>query len=168
MGENTIDWYLLQHRPNSHNIAERNLRRQGFDVFLPLKQETTRVRGHFKDRLRPLFPGYIFVEIDLRWGCWRRLDSTYGVSRVVRAGGTPLPVPNEIVEQLQLRCDDTNILLPLPELQKGDQVLITQGPFVDFVARVELFAPDQRVWMLLELMGQQARVAVPRDQIRAI
>lgn len=168
MAANMLDWYLIQHRPNSHNIAERNLRRQGFDIFLPLKQETTKIRGHFKDRLRPLFPGYIFIWIDIRWGCWRQLDSTYGVSRIVRAGNTPLAVPGDVVERLQLRCDEANILLPLPELRAGDQAIITQGPFVDFVARIESFAPDHRVYMLLEMMGQQTRVAVPREQLRAI
>jgi transcriptional antiterminator RfaH len=49
----------------------------------------------------------------------------------------------------------------------GDRVTFAQGPFANFVATIESLAPDRRVWVLLDLMGQQARVAVQTDQIRA-
>lgn len=53
-------------------------------------------------------------------------------------------------------------------LNPGDQVAITHGPFADFVAEVEKIDPDRRVWVLMDLMGSQTRVAVGADQLRAI
>ena len=50
-------WFLAQMKPNSHDIANRNLTRQGFETFLPLQEETRRTRGRFVTRRRPLFPG---------------------------------------------------------------------------------------------------------------
>jgi hypothetical protein len=41
-------------------------------------------------------------------------------------------------------------------------------PFANFVAEVEKIAPDRRVWVLMELMGGQTRVAVGADQLRAL
>ena len=35
---------LAQFKPNSHNIAERNLTRQGFRAFVPMQEETKRAR----------------------------------------------------------------------------------------------------------------------------
>ena len=52
-----INWFLAQMKPNSHDIANRNLTRQGFETFLPLQEETRRTRGRFVTRRRPLFPG---------------------------------------------------------------------------------------------------------------
>ena len=56
-----MNWYLLQTKPNAHVMACENLRRQGFDVFLPLITKTTKKNGKFLDIKTPLFPGYLFM-----------------------------------------------------------------------------------------------------------
>ena len=57
-------WSLIQFKPNSHRLAERNLHRQGFDTFLP-KQKITRIKAsRFVGDLKPLFPGYMFVSVN--------------------------------------------------------------------------------------------------------
>lgn len=45
---------------------------------------------------------------------------------------------------------------------------MTESPFTDFVAKIERTAPDRRVWVLMEIMGGQTRVAVGADQLRAV
>lgn len=57
-------------------------------------------------------------------------------------------------------------LLPPRLLNPGDQVRLSTGPFADFVATVESIAPDRRVFVLMEIMGGETRVAVPVDQLR--
>ena len=37
-----MHWYLLQTKPNAHCTARDHLRRQGFDVFLPLIIKTAK------------------------------------------------------------------------------------------------------------------------------
>jgi hypothetical protein len=51
-------WFLAQIRPNSAQIALRNLARQGFVTFFPQEEGTRRSRGRFEPVLKPLFPGY--------------------------------------------------------------------------------------------------------------
>ena len=159
-------WFLAQLKPNSGHIAERNLKRQGFRTFLPMEDATKQVRGKFVDVLRPLFPGYIFVSFDMTLGHWRAINSTYGLTRLVSFGKDPAPVPLDIVCQLMLRCDASGKLLPPKLLKPGDQVRLATGPFADFVATVESIAPDRRVFVLLDIMGGQTRVAVPVEQLR--
>jgi transcriptional antiterminator RfaH len=36
------------------------------------------------------------------------------------------------------------------------------------VGTIESIAPEQRVWVLMEIMGGQTRVAVAVDQLRAV
>lgn len=161
-------WFLAQLRPNCLRIARRNLERQGFRTFLAMEQGTVRRGGRFVPALMPLFPGYIFVALDPVSGQLRAVNGTYGVARLVSFGGAPAPVPADLVNQLMLRCDPSGILLPPRLLNPGDQVRISAGPFADFVAEVERIAPDRRVWVLMELMGAETRVAVSAEQLRVI
>lgn len=161
-------WFLAQLKPNCANIADKNLKRQGFQTFLPLEEETRQRNGKFVTTNRPMFPGYIFVSFDAAHGLWRTVNSTYGITRLVSFGKQPTAVPLDLVSQLMLRCDTKGKLLPPKLLKPGDQVTLTTGPFADFVAEVEKIAPDRRVWVLMEIMGGQTRVAVGADQLRTI
>lgn len=169
MIENPGDlWFLAQIRPNCVHIAERNLKRQGFPIFLPREESTVRRRGRFVSALLPLFPGYIFVSLNTSAGQWRAVNSTYGVTKLVSFGTAPAPVPLDLVNQLMLRCDASGNLLPPRLLKPGDQVRITTGPFAQFVAEVEKIAPDRRVWVLMDLMGGKTRVAMLADQVSIV
>jgi len=47
-------------------------------------------------------------------------------------------------------------------------VRLASGPFANFVARIDDIAPDQRVWVLMDIMGRQTSMAVGADQLRAV
>lgn len=161
-------WFLAQLKPNCASIADKNLKRQGFQTFLPMEEKTRLRNGKLVTAIRPLFPGYIFVAFDVARGFWRTVNSTYGITRLVSSGKEPAVVPLDLVSQLMLRCDAKGRLLPPKLLKPGDQVTLTTGPFANFVAEVEKNAPDRRVWVLMEIMGAQTRVAVRADQLRAV
>lgn len=161
-------WFLAQVKPNSHAIAERNLSRQGFETFLPMQEETCRARGRFVSRLRPMFPGYVFVLFELARGHSRAVNSTPGLTRLVSFGGRPQPVPGDLVHHLRARCDDAGCFQTGTRLKPGDHVAVTSGPFAEFVAKVETLSPDQRVWLLLDFMGTQTRISLSTDALRAV
>lgn len=161
-------WFLAQLKPNCNQIADRNLQRQGFMTFLPMEEETRQRGSKFVTALRPLFPCYIFVAFDVTCGLWRAVNSTYGITRLVSFGKEPAAVPRGLVSQLMLRCDASGKLLPPKLLKPGDQVRVKTGPFANFVAEIEGIAPDRRVWVLMDVMGGQTRVAVNPEQLRAV
>ncbi len=161
-------WFLAQLKPNCANIADRNLKRQGFTTFLPLENETRQRNGKFVTALRPLFPGYIFVAFDIARGLWRTVNATHGITRLVSLGQEPTAVPRDLVSQLMQRCDAEGRLLSPQVVKPGDPVTLTTGPFANFVAEVEKIAADRRVWVLMDMMGSQTRVAVSAHQLRAI
>ena len=166
--DHSSTWFLAQVKPNGHALATRNLARQGFGTFLPLQEQTRRIRGKFVKQTRPLFPGYLFVALDMALGKWNAVNSTYGVSRLVCFGKEPAPVPRNLIGELMRRCDAEGRLVSPDMFKAGDTVSVTQGPFADFVAKVEGEMPDRRIWVLMELMGAQTRVALPAAQLRAI
>lgn len=161
-----ILWFLAQLKPNSLNIARRNLAQQGFQTFMPMQKETKRSQNKFVPQMCPLFPGYLFVAFDVLQGSWRAVNSTYGVTRLVSFGKDPTPVPSDVISQLAQRYDDSGALRVPGSFAPGDQVKVTNGPFTDFLATVESLAPDQRVFVLLDLMGARTRVEIETQQIR--
>ena len=160
-----LNWYLVQLKPNGHRLAKTNLEKQGFNMFLPLQNVTKRSAHKFVDRLVPLFPGYMFVELDTTQNAWRKVNSTLGVARIVSLGGTPTPIPSEIVNEFISRCDGDGVLCPTQVLEFGQDVQVLRGPFANFVAQVEEISPDQRVWILIDLLGQSSRISVTKDAI---
>ena len=159
-------WYLLQLKPNSHRIAERNLNRQGFKTFLPMQEVTRRKASHFVNDLKPLFPGYIFVSFDSEIDAWRKINSTMGVSRLVSFGSEPKALPTQLVSGLMMRCDENGKLLPPNTLREGDSVEVLTGPFAKFVATVDSIDPEQRIWVIMDYMGQKTRIQIASDQLR--
>lgn len=159
-------WYLLQLKPNSHRIAERNLNRQGFKTFLPMQEVTRRKASHFVNDLKPLFPGYMFVSFDTEIDAWRKINSTMGVSRLVSFGSEPKALPTQLVSGLMMRCDENGKLLPPNTLREGDSVELLTGPFAKFVATVDSIDPEQRIWVIMDYMGQKTRIQIASDQLR--
>lgn len=167
LGSGDTSWFLAQLKPNSSKIAERNLNQQGFKTFLPMEEQTRQRNGKFVTTLRPLFPGYIFVAFDVTRGLWQAVNSTSGITKLVRFGEKPAAVPLDLVSQLVLRCDDQGKLLPLQSLTPGDQVTLTKGPFANLLAEVEKISPNQRAWVLLDVMGSHTKVSVRLDHLRS-
>ena len=164
-------WYLVHCKPNAAQTAVRNLENQSFGTFLPLQEMTKRKGKIFQRQIRPLFPGYLFVQIDTDQGPWRQVNSTRGVARLVRLGAEPSVVPNEIVEALMARCNKQSILCQTSETQSsqlhsGNQVQVTQGPFSGFIATITDIAPNNRIHILIEIMGQATKVAVNAGALR--
>ena len=161
-------WFLLQFKPNSHRLAERNLNRQGFESFLPLLEVTKYKYNRYLSDLRPLFPGYMFVALDPESGPWRQINCTIGVSKLVSFGDKPKPIPFDLISGLMARCSSGGKLLPPNQLNKDDAVQLLTGPFEDYIAKVETIEANQRVWVLMELMGRVTRISVDPSQLQIV
>ena len=159
-------WYLIQFKPNSHRLAERNLLRQGFETFLPMQKITRRKVSRFVSDLKPLFPGYMFVSVNSDLAPWRTINNTIGVSKIVSFEGKPKPLPLKLISGLMLRCDASSTLLPPKSLTEGDSVELLTGPFANLIATVDTTDPEQRIWVLMDFMGQKTRMLVTADQLQ--
>ena len=64
------------------------------------------------------------------------------------------------------QCDQSGVLLPQKKLSKNDRVRIVSGPFNNFLATVEAVEKSQRVWVLIDLMGQATRTSVKTGDLK--
>ena len=159
------EWFILQFKSNSHHQAARNLNRQGFETFLPLHDATSRKLSRFINTSKPLFPGYMFIKFDRAESEWHKINNTYGVSRLITFNSILKSIPTTFVDSLMMRYDLSGKLLPMQKLKKGDQVTILKGPFANFIATVEKYEVDQRIWILMDLMGRKTKIITPLDAL---
>lgn len=124
--------------------------------------------NRYVSELRPLFPGYMFVAFNPTTGSWRKISCTIGVSKLVSFGNQPTSVPYDLVSGLMKRCNADGTLLPSNQINKGDLVQLLTGPFADYVARVETIDAEQRIWILMELMGRTTRISVDPNKLQTL
>jgi transcriptional antiterminator RfaH len=160
-------WFVVQLKPNAEAIAKRNLLRQGMHFFAPYEEVSIRKARKLVQVSKALFPGYLFVSLGQDVGRWRAVNSTMGVCRLVSfAENRPAQVPGVMISTLMRRCDLSGKLLPPRFLQSGEAVRVTNGPFADFIGTVEQIASNQRIWVLLDILGKNTRVAIRREDLR--
>ena len=154
-----LKWFLVQLKPNSAQIAKRNLERQGFRVFNPNRLITKRASSKFVDKHEQLFPGYMFMSFDPEDGRWQAINSTFGVARLVQFGSMPKYLPISLMTALMRRFSDMNLSQSQQAIQQNDTVRVLHGPFAEFLAYVEKVDGQKRVWLLIDLLGRQTRIA---------
>ena len=160
------EWFILQFKPNAHQQANKNLNQQGFETFLPLHDTTSRNASRFINANRPLFPGYMFITFDRTESKWHKINSTYGVSRLLTFNSTLKPIPATFINNLMERYDLSGNLLPFKKLTKGDQVIISKGPFANFIATVEKYETEHRIWILMDLMGRKTNIQTQLEDLQ--
>ena len=162
-------WYLTHTLPRAEHRALTHLTRQGFGVYLPcyLAQRHHARRRDWVEK--PLFPRYLFVHLDLGRDRWRAVYSTVGVRSLVSAGDQPIAVPTEVIEEIRAREDSRGFVLlgGGHTFHRGDRVRVTEGLFRDTEGLFECRSDDERVVVLLEMLGRQVKVNVPLGAIIA-
>ena len=160
------EWFVLQFKPNSHHQAIKNLNQQGFETFLPFHSNTSRKATRFISTTKPLFPGYMFIKFDRVETEWHKINNTYGVSRLITFNSILKSIPNKFVDNLMKRYDTSGKLLPMQKLKKGDLVKVLEGPFANFIATIETYETDDRIWILMDLMGRKTKIQTPSDTLQ--
>lgn len=162
------NWNLVHLRPNSEELARRNLQRQGVNVFSPFEEFTIRKANRLISSHRNLFPGYFFVQFDHHIVRFRSINSTIGVNRLVSfRDNVPARVPGALVHELMERCDAHGKIRPLSEISVGQAALIKKGPFADMVGNIINIDRQKRVWLLLDLLGREVHVSIDICDIQA-
>src|SRR5215469_3528807 len=98
-------WYAVQCLSNREFVAAAQLRNQGFTTFLPCLLKTRRHARRFDSVRRSLFPGYLFVQLDLARDRWRSVNGTLGVAKLVGHTETPSAAPAGSIEAIRSACD---------------------------------------------------------------
>jgi transcription antitermination factor NusG len=115
--------------------------------------------------LKPLFPGYIFIIIDVSKHRWRTINGTFGVSSLIMGADRPRAVPPHVVEALIDSCENRGTVMLEPTLEVGQRVRILSGPFSEILCRLAHLDDRGRVRVLLEIMGMEVAAQLDRSAV---
>ncbi len=162
-----LQWYVIHTKPRQEDVAEAYLRELGLETFHPKLWVKRVVQGRLQRFIKPLFPGYLFAQFELRRSL-RAVKYGRGVRQIVSTGNEPTPVDEEILEVIRGRMHDGYVTIE-PRMEPGDRVMVESGPLRGFQGIFEREMKDsERVIILLETVRYQARVLLEKGELKRI
>ena len=154
-------WYLIKTKPRQEKKAKQNLENQGYRAFCPMVK--------INNRLVVLFPGYLFVQLNEKTQNWSPINSTKGVSHFVKFGLNFAKVPNSVIEFIKTNQHITaDKLNNLNKFKPGDKVQISDGTFKDYTAIFKCYKSDERVILLMNLLGHEQSLSIKKESVIAL
>ena len=154
-------WYLIKTKPRQEKKAKQNLENQGYRAFCPMVK--------INDRLVVLFPGYLFVQLNEKTQNWSPINSTKGVSHFVKFGLNFAKAPNSVIEFIKTNQHITaGKLNNLNKFKPGDKVQISDGAFNNYMAIFKCYKSDERVILLMNLLGHEQSLSIKKESVIAL
>ncbi len=159
-------WYAVQCKPRMETYAAHMLQMiPGLAVFLP---EYTLLSRKKEPKKVPLFPGYLFIQADLQYVAQSHINSKPGVIRLVTFTNEPTSVPDEIISLIQHEVANTDIKYECQAdcFSFGDVVKVKDGPLQNIEMTFLGISKNQRVCVLLNILGRQKEVHVDASHLK--
>jgi transcription antitermination factor NusG len=159
-------WYAVSVRPRYEKLATRQLEHQGVNCLLPVYRSVRRWKDRRKELDMALFPGYVFVNLNLRdrLGVLR----APGVQRFVTFQGHPVAVPDSEIRALESIMVAGLEPRPHPYLRKGTRVRVKRGPLSDAEGIMVRRKNGFRLVLSIELIMQSAMLEVDEADVEPL
>ena len=101
-------------------------------IVVPMEDVVEIRDGQRKVKARKMFPGYVLIKMIHTSETWYLIRNTQGVTGFVGHGSDPIPLTEEEVQRMGIEKITYDI-----DLEVGDTVKVTQGPFASYMGLVE-------------------------------
>jgi transcriptional antiterminator RfaH len=155
----------MHSKPNKEELLWEQLTARQIETFHP------RIRVHPVNprarQMRPYFPGYVFIHVDMEEVGLSTLQRMPGATGVVSFDNQPSTVPDALIPLLKKQVDQINReggKIPA-DMQPGDLVEIQRGPFAGYEAIFDARLPgSERARVLLKMLhGRAAKMEISTD-----
>lgn len=162
-------WRIALHEPNRERLAADGLMRIGIPSYQPTIPTRTIVgMGAVRTGVKSMFPGYLLVKFSFDLPGWQQLFRTPGIRTsggLMRQGSGYAEISEEMVTQISIEerraHGERNALAKSIGLKPGTEVKIKVGQWAQMLGRIETLDDDQRISVLISLLGKETRVIVP-------
>ena len=162
-------WYLVHTKGRQEDTAITNLQRQNFRCYMPMLYVERVRRGKPVVVAEPMFPSYVFVQLDtsenIKGQSWSPIRSTLGVRDLVKFGGHPAKVDADLITTLHER-EQLQQSKPQALFAAGDKVVITDGPFAGIEAIYQTADAEQRSMILLSILNKPVAMRIEPSKLR--
>ncbi len=173
------NWYVVHTQTGSedkvkisleHKIISQGLQEAINKVVIPTEQVSEVRSGKKRISQRKFFPGYILVEMELSEATYSLIKSIPGVTGFIGLGKKPMPLPQTEVDNILKRTQDTQAK-PSPKIvfEKGEQVRVTEGPFVNFNGTIDEIHPEKgKLKVSVSIFGRSTPVELEYWQVEKV
>ena len=148
-------WLVATYKINEVKRVERNLLNQEFDFYLP-KITTKKINSKSKAEL--LFPGYIFVNTNLK--NYSALKYTIGIKNIIKFGDHISCISDEEIKSMQMVEEASKINPVAPQIQIGKDALISEGSLKGSIVKICSLHSKKRIGVLLTFLGSIRKVTI--------
>ena len=169
------DWYAIHTYAGYENAVLRNLRQRIdslgmeekiFNVIVPTEKKIKIKGGKRVETEEKIYPGYSLVDMVVTDDSWFAVRNTPRVTGFVGAGVNPVPLKKEEVDFLFGRMDKATAQHSI-EVEKGEIVLIADGPFKDLEGKVNDIDHERgKVKVLVSMFGRETPVELDFLQVK--
>lgn len=157
----SLYWYVLRSKPRKENVVWEQVCAKKIEGYYPrIRVNPVNPRSR---KIRPYFPGYLFVHVDLDDISLSTLNWMPHTLGLVCFDGVPAPVPANFVYALRKKLAEINEAGGeiFDGLKQGDPVKIEDGPFAGYEALFDArLTGKERVRVLLQMLGDERIVSV--------
>lgn len=161
-------WFVLYCKPLKDAIAQVNLERQGYEVYRPtIKiEKPILTNGLKKIREDSLFPRYLFLNVDPEEQSLTPIKYTVGILDFIKFGDRYSTVSELVINKIKL-CEQQHRIADTGnnDYRAGDEVYINGEGFSDIKATFCDRCSDNRVLVLLKMLGSTSTIKVPASYV---
>ncbi len=139
-------------------------------VIIPTEQVSEVRSGKKKITQRKFFPGYLLIQMELSEETYLFVKNSPGVTGFIGLGRKPVALPQEEVDNILKRTKET-AAKPSPKIvfEKGEQVRVNEGPFLNFNGTIEEVYPEKgKIKVSVSIFGRSTPVELEYWQVEKV
>ncbi len=170
-------WYVLHSQTGHENRVKNNLEQRIqslgvedkiFEIIVPTREVVVIKKGKKAKQKEKVFPGYIFVRMDLNDQSWLVVRTTEGVTGFIGAGTKPTPISDKEVSAIMRFVEQEQPKFKA-KFSIGEAVKITEGPFADFLGSVEEIDEEKgKIRVLVSIFDRETPVELDFLQVKKL
>ncbi|ADO45260.1 MAG: transcription termination/antitermination protein NusG [Hydrogenobacter thermophilus] len=115
-----------------------------------------------------MFPGYLLIKAEMNDALLRAIEKTPHVYKPVLVGGRVVPIDEKEVERV-ISFVKKGVRPVKVLFEKGDQVRVIEGPFMNFTGTVEEVHPErEKIVVLISIFGRLTPVELDFSQVEKL
>ena len=170
-----MDWYAIQTYSGSEQSVKRaiqnlfresNMQSRLQEIVVPTEDIIEMKNSKKRVVERSLYPGYVFIKVDLDTKLWHMIQSLPRVGRFIGESKKPTPLTESDIKNILEKVENRAAPKPKIFFDAGEVVRIVEGPFANFTGIVEEYDMEhEKLKLNVSIFGRNTPVEILYSQV---